>query len=96
MFSRPFAAAGEGRPSFEVGTTTDMALAAWNGDADDRTTRREGGLAVRAALDLRCAAAPFAAERPREGVLMAGGTVGGLLIVVLLFIQVTDPVGRRS
>lgn len=94
VFTRPFAAAGEGRPSFEVGTTTDMALAAWNGDADDRN----GQKAVSPFVQLSISGAPLP-TLPRSDlvkVLMAGGTVGGLLLVVLLFVKVTDPVGRRS
>ncbi len=40
VFARPFASPDASRPTFAVGTTTDMSVAAWDGAADDRNGKK--------------------------------------------------------
>jgi hypothetical protein len=83
VFSRPFATGDEARPEFGVGTTTDVALAAWNGAEGDRS----GQKSVSEFLRLSLSDDPLPA-RPRtalEILAVSGAAIGGLAALTLGF-----------
>ncbi|HEX6237737.1 MAG TPA: ethylbenzene dehydrogenase-related protein [Acidimicrobiales bacterium] len=81
VFARPFAAADASRPGFAVGTTTDVALAAWDGSQGDRNGQKSVSAFLRLSLsDERLPSRP----RPTaEVVAVSVGVVGGLFAMVL-------------
>lgn len=93
VFARPFASGDQTRPTFDVGTSTDMALAAWNGDADDRNGQK--AISSFLQLSLTAEVLPPAPRGDALVLLTMGGTVGALFVLVLLLSYHLDPTRRR-
>lgn len=94
VFTRPLSSTDAQRPAFDVGSTTDVAVAAWDGAAGDRN----GQKAVSAFLQLSISGTDLPAA-PRSDVallLIIGATVAGVVAVGLGFTFLLEPRGQRS
>lgn len=94
VFSRPLSSADAQRPAFDVGTTTDIAVAAWDGAAGDRN----GQKAVSAFLQLSISGDDLPAA-PRSDVallLIIGATVVVVIAAGLGFTFLLEPRGTRA
>ncbi|MCA9825532.1 MAG: hypothetical protein KC482_03795 [Dehalococcoidia bacterium] len=69
VFSRPFAAAAEDQAEFASGTTTDMAVAIWNGSEGDRNGQKSTSTFV----TLRLGSALAGGGGDNDGVIIALG-----------------------
>lgn len=95
VFARPFDVGGDQRPTFTVGTTTDVAVAAWNGATDDRN----GQKAISPFLQLSISGAelPTAQKSDLQVLGIVGLTfVGGVTVIVGFAYLLDRDTGRRA
>lgn len=82
VFSRGFASPGEGQPSLSVGTDADVAVAAWNGQHQDRN----GQKAVSQFVKLDIGTDPVPPDRaPWVVILLLGGLAVGVIASVVVW-----------
>lgn len=94
VFSRPFVSDDDGRPTFDVGSVTDVAVAAWDGDHDDRN----GQKAVSQFLRLSITGEELPAM-PRSNLSRVGAAVAIVAVLLLLvagFAYFTDADWRKK
>lgn len=82
VFKRGFASPGEGQPSLSVGTEADIALAAWNGQNQDRN----GQKAVSQFVKLAIGTDPVPPDRaPWIVILLLGGLAVGVIASLVVW-----------
>lgn len=82
VFKRGFASPGEGQPNLSVGTSTDIAVAAWNGQHQDRN----GQKAVSQFVKLAIGTDPVPPDRaPWIVILLLGGLAVGVIASVVVW-----------
>lgn len=89
VFARQFDVVDDQRPTFAVGTTTDVAVAAWNGATDDRN----GQKAISPFLQLSISAAdlPPAQKTDLQVLGIVGITAAALLALVFGLVSLLEP-----
>lgn len=82
VFSRSLAAPGEGQPTLNVGDKTDIAVAAWNGQHQDRN----GQKAVSQFVSLQIGDVPVPPDRtPWIVILLLGGLAVGVIASIAVW-----------
>lgn len=94
VFARPFASTDPDRPSFSIGTTTDAAVAAWDGAADDRNGQKSISSFVR--LELSGAMLPALPTSDGAIALIAAGTAALWIGAIVGISLVMGPTRRRA
>lgn len=94
MFARPFTSSDPERPSFSIGTTTDAAVAAWDGAADDRNGQKSISSFVR--LELSGASLPALPTSGGAIVLIAAGTAAVWVSAIVGISLLMGPARRRD
>ena len=98
---RPFASANPGLTAFQVGDTTDMAVAVWNGSQRERNGQKAVSQFMRLAISGQAPAAaaailPSAHEDGLNWPLLIGLSIGLPIVLVLSFIWITLANERKA